>query len=167
MTRSTEHGNGPTPDPERDRERAGGQDGQGGQDGEQDPDGIGGRILDTTALVLAARGDLYMQALFRLAHQHVVPLLAPATCVADASAELHPHGRDALTAILRFPLVTLAALEEPQAVGSGILRSAHRPAATTAGHVAYLAAARQWPVITSAPEPLRTLYPDIEVQSLP
>jgi hypothetical protein len=128
---------------------------------------IGGRILDTTALVTAARGDLHMQALFKLAHQRVIALLAPATCVADASAELHPHGRDALTEILRFPLVTLAWLDEPQAVGSGILRSAHRPATTTAGHVAYLAAARQWPVITAAPGPLRELYPDIEVQTLP
>jgi hypothetical protein len=132
-----------------------------------DPASIGGRILDTTALVTAARGDLSMQALFKLAHQHVIALLAPATCVADAAAELHPQGRDALTAILRFPLVTLAVLDEPQAVGSGILRSAHRPSPTTAGHVAYLAAARQWPVITAAPEPLRRLYPDIEVQTLP
>ncbi|MEO3753479.1 hypothetical protein [Streptomyces sp. B6B3] len=138
-----------------------------GAEGTESSDGIGGRILDTTALITAARGDLYMRALFSLAHRRVIPLLAPATCVADASAALHPHGRDALTAILRFPLVTLAGLDESQAVGSGILRSAHRPVATTAGHVAYLAAARQWPVITSAPTPLRTLYPSIEVETLP
>jgi PIN domain nuclease of toxin-antitoxin system len=130
-------------------------------------DAIGGRILDTGALVAAARGDLYMRALLATAHAHVIPLLAPATCVADASADLHPHGRDALTAIMRFPLVAFAALDEAQAVGSGILRSAHRPAATTLGHVAYLAAARQWPVITAAPGPLRALYPSIAIEHLP
>ncbi|WP_062205343.1 hypothetical protein [Streptomyces sp. NBRC 109706] len=130
-------------------------------------DAIGGRILDTTALVAAARGSLHMRALLSTAHRQVIPLLAPATCVADASAALQPHGRDALTAILRFPLVAFASLDEAHAVGSGILRSAHRPAATTPGHVAYLAAARQWPVITASPEPLRTLYPAIDVELLP
>ncbi|ONK14661.1 hypothetical protein [Streptomyces sp. MP131-18] len=130
-------------------------------------DAIGGRILDTSALVAAARGDLFMRALLETAHEHVIPLLAPASCVADAAADLHPHGRDALTTIMRFPLVTFAALDESQAVGSGILRSAHRPAATTPGHVAYLAAARQWPVITTAPGPLRTLYPAIAIELLP
>ena len=108
-----------------------------------------------------------MQALLSLAHRHVIPLLAPATCVADAAADLHPFGRDALTAILRFPLVTLAELTETQAVGSGILRSAHAPADTTTGQVAYLAAARQWPVITAAPEPLRALYPNLMLEVLP
>lgn len=130
-------------------------------------DGIGGLILDTSALVTAARGSLHMQALFSLSHARVIPLLAPATCVADAAADLHPHGREALTAILRFPLVTLAALDEHQATGSGILRSAHSPAGTTEGHVAYLAAARRWPVITADPGPLRRLYPDIEIETLP
>ncbi|MDT0310179.1 hypothetical protein RM780_24960 [Streptomyces sp. DSM 44917] len=128
---------------------------------------IGGRILDTSALVAAARGDLYMRALLSSAHRHVIPLLAPATCVADASADLHPHARDALGAIMRFPLVAFAPLEESQAIGSGILRSAHRPSPTTLGHVAYLAAARQWPVITAAPDPLRTLYPAIAIELLP
>ncbi|SOD60328.1 hypothetical protein SAMN06297387_10292 [Streptomyces zhaozhouensis] len=128
---------------------------------------IGGRILDTTALVAAAQGSPHMRALLSTAHRHVIPLLAPACCVADASADLHPHGRDALTAILRFPLVTFAPLDEAHAVGSGILRSAHRPMTTTPGHVAYLAAARQWPVITATPDPLRTLYPAIDLVLLP
>ncbi|MDT0266805.1 hypothetical protein RM844_10925 [Streptomyces sp. DSM 44915] len=128
---------------------------------------IGGRILDTTALLAAARGAPHMRALLSTAHRHVIPLLAPASCVADAAADLHPHGRDALTAILRFPLVAFAPLDEAHAVGSGILRSAHRPSATTPGHVAYLAAARRWPVITATPEPLRALYPSIGLELLP
>ncbi|MFE2528782.1 hypothetical protein ACFXEL_31685 [Streptomyces sp. NPDC059382] len=40
-------------------------------------------------------------------------------------------------------------------------------ASTTASHVAYLAAARQWPVITGEADQLRALYPDIEVEDLP
>lgn len=129
---------------------------------------IGGRILDTTALVAAARGSLYMQALLSTAHQRVIPLLVPTTALADAFAELKPDATQALAAIAQFPLITLAPLDEADARGSGILRANVAVASdTTTGHVTYLAVARQWPVVTSAPDRLRALYPDIEVEPLP
>ncbi|GHH54807.1 hypothetical protein [Streptomyces candidus] len=129
---------------------------------------IGGRILDTTALAAAARGSLYMQALLSIAHQRVIPLLAPSTALSDAYASLKPDAAHALSAILRFPLLTVAALDEADARGAGLLRSnVDTGAGTAAGHVAYLAAARQWPVITGEPDRLRALYPDIELEDLP
>ncbi|MFD3889952.1 hypothetical protein [Streptomyces microflavus] len=129
---------------------------------------IGGRILDTTALTAAASGSLYMQALLSIAHQRVIPLLVPSTALSDAYASLKPDGGHALSAIIQFPLLTVVPLDEADARGAGILRSnVDTAASTAAGHVAYLAAARQWPVITGEPDRLRALYPDIEVEDLP
>ncbi|MGA5643333.1 hypothetical protein ACPCTN_31905 [Streptomyces cinereoruber] len=129
---------------------------------------IGGRILDTTALAAAARGSLYMQALLSVAHQRVIPLLVPSTALSDAYANLKPDAGHALSAIIQFPLLTVAALDEADARGAGLLRSnVGSEAGTAAGHVAYLAAARQWPVITGEPDRLRVLYPDIELEDLP
>ena len=129
---------------------------------------IGGRILDTTALTAAARGSLYMQALLSIAHQRVIPLLVPATALSDAYADLKTDAAHALSTIAQFPLLTVAPLDEADARGAGILRAnVDCEASTTAGHVAYLAAARQWPVITGDPERLRALYPDIETEALP
>jgi hypothetical protein len=129
---------------------------------------IGGRILDTTALVATARGSLYMQALLSTAHQRVIPLLVPATALADAFAGLKPDASHALATIMQFPLLTLAPLDEADARGSGILRAGVGVTAdTTAGHVAYLAAARQWPVVTGDPDRLCALYADIETEALP
>jgi len=129
---------------------------------------IGGRILDTTALTAAARGSLYMQALLSIAHQRVIPLLVPSTALSDAYADLKPDAAHALSAIIQFPLLTVAALDEADARGAGLLRSnLDSEAGTAAGHVAYLAAARQWPVITGEPNRLRALYPDIELEDLP
>jgi hypothetical protein len=50
---------------------------------------IGGRILDTSALVQAARGTPYMQALLYISHEHLIPLVIPAPCLADALAGLN------------------------------------------------------------------------------
>ncbi|GHI98044.1 hypothetical protein [Streptomyces olivaceus] len=129
---------------------------------------IGGRILDTTALTAAARGSLYMQALLSIAHQRVIPLLVPTTALSDAYSDFKADTSHALATIVRFPLLTVAPLDEADAQGVGILRAnTDSRASTTAGHVAYLAAARQWPVITGEPDRLRALYPDIETESLP
>ncbi|MDW8804378.1 hypothetical protein P1P68_06115 [Streptomyces scabiei] len=133
---------------------------------------IGGRILDTTALTATARGSVYMQALLSIAHKRVIPLLVPATALSDAYADLKPDAAHALATIMEFPLLTLAPLDEPDARGAGLLRAnatstADLAADLAAGHVAYLAAARQWPVVTGHPDRLRALYPEIETEALP
>jgi len=130
---------------------------------------IGGRILDTSALTAAARGSLYMQALLSVAHQRVIPLLVPTTALSDAYADLKPDAQHALHTIVQFPMLTLAPLTEEDARGAGALRAANPEVVSdaTAGHVAFLAAAREWPVITGDSARLRALYPTIEVESLP
>ena len=42
---------------------------------------IGGRILDTSALLQAARGTPYMQALLYISHEHLITLVIPAPCL--------------------------------------------------------------------------------------
>ncbi|MGP3749980.1 hypothetical protein [Streptomyces sp. IBSNAI001] len=110
-----------------------------------------------------------MQALLSVAHQRVIPLLVPTTALSDAYADLKPDAQQALHAIAQFPMLTLAPLSEEDARGAGALRAAHPQvnSDTTAGHVAFLAAAREWPVISADGGRLRALYPDIEVEALP
>ncbi|WP_031102497.1 hypothetical protein [Streptomyces sp. NRRL S-146] len=129
---------------------------------------IGGRILDTSALTAAARGSLYMQALLSVAHQRVIPLLVPTTALSDAYADLKPDAQHALHTIVQFPMLTLAPLTEEDARGAGTLRAqSGTPADLTMGHVAFIAAAREWPVISGAGARLRALYPDVEIEDLP
>lgn len=129
---------------------------------------IGGRILDTSALTAAARGSLYMQALLSVAHQRVIPLLVPTTALSDAYADLKPDAQHALHTIVQFPMLTLAPLTEEDARGAGTLRAqSGTPADLTTGHVAFIAAAREWPVISGSGARLRALYPDVEIEDLP
>lgn len=128
----------------------------------------GGRILDTSALTAAALGDRYMQALLLVAQEQSVPLLVPAGALSDAAASLSRQQQLALEEIVRFPMMRFAPMGEAESLGSGALRASSQAAGeTTAGHVVYLAAAHQWPVVTASPDRLRDLYPQISVETLP
>ena len=70
---------------------------------------IGGRILDTSALVQAARGTPYMQALLYISHEHLIPLVIPAPCLADALAGLDdPQQQARLFDLVRSPIAKVA-----------------------------------------------------------
>lgn len=58
-----------------------------------------------------------MQAMLSVAHQRVIPLLVPSTALSDAYADLKPDAAHALSAIVQFPLLTVAALDEADARG--------------------------------------------------
>ncbi len=131
---------------------------------------IGGRILDTSALVEAARGTPYMQALLYISHEHLIPLVIPAPCLADALAGLDdPEQQARLFDLLRSPMARVAHFGAAEATGTGLLRSGARPtrASTGAGHAAYLAASRGWPVVSARPGPIRAMHPDVVIEPLP
>src|SRR5262249_27901454 len=66
---------------------------------------IGGRILDTSALLQAARGTPYMQALLYISHEHLITLIIPAPCLADALARLKdPEQQARLFDLLKSPM---------------------------------------------------------------
>ena len=131
---------------------------------------IGGRILDTSALVEAARGAPYMQALLYISHEHLIPLVIPAPCLADALAGLDdPEQQARLFDLLRSPMARVAHFGAAEATGTGLLRSGALPAraSTAAAHAAYLAASRGWPVVSARPGPIRAMHPDVVIEPLP
>ena len=92
---------------------------------------IGGRILDTSALVQAARGTPYMQALLYISHEHLIPLVIPAPCLADALAGLNdPEQQARLFDLVRSPIAKVAQFGASEATGTGLLRASadHEPA---------------------------------------
>lgn len=131
---------------------------------------IGGRILDTSALVQAARGRPYMQALLYISHEHLIMLVIPAPCLSDALATLDdPEDQARLFDLLRSPIATVARFGETEARGTGLLRSgtASNGAGTACAHAAFLAADRGWPVVSAQPGPIRAMHPDVEIELLP
>jgi hypothetical protein len=131
---------------------------------------IGGRILDTSALVQAARGTPYMQALLYVSHEMLITLLIPAPCLADALAGIDdPEQQARLFDLLKSPIAKVAQFGAAEATGTGLLRAGALPAraSTGAAHVAYLAADRGWPVVSARPGPIRTMHPQVEIEPLP
>jgi hypothetical protein len=131
---------------------------------------IGGRILDTSALVQAARGTPYMQALLYISHEHLIPLVIPAPCLADALAGLNdPEQQARLFDLVRSPIAKVAQFGAAEATGTGLMRATARPtrASTSSAHAAYLAADRGWPVVSARPGPIRAMNPDVEIEPLP
>jgi hypothetical protein len=131
---------------------------------------IAGRILDTSALVEAARGTPYMQALLYVSHELLITLVIPAPCLADALAGLDdPEQQARLFDLLRSPIARVAQFGAAEATGTGLLRSGARPARASAGsaYAAYLAADRGWPVVSARPGPIRAMHPEVEIEPLP
>lgn len=131
---------------------------------------IGGRILDTSALLQAARGTPYMQALLYVSHELLITLVIPAPCLADALADLDdPQQQARLFDLVRSPIASVAQFGAAEATGTGLLRASARAVkgCTGAAHAAFLAADRGWPVVSAAPGPIRALHPEVEIEPLP
>ena len=122
-----------------------------------------------------------MQALLYISHEHLIMLVIPAPCLADALASLDdPEDQERLFDLLRSPIARMAPFGETEARGTGLLRSGSYPggsrpgqasaapaAGTAAAHAAFLAADRGWPVVSAIPEPIRALHPEVEIEPLP
>lgn len=131
---------------------------------------IGGRILDTSALIQAARGTPYMQALLYVSHEHLITLVIPAPCLAEALARLDdPQQQARLFDLLKSPIAKVAQFGAHEATGTGLLRASALPirASAASAHAAYLAADRGWPVVSARPGPIRALHPQVEIEPLP
>ena len=131
---------------------------------------IGGRILDTSALLQAARGTAYMQALLYISHEHLIPLVIPAPCLADALAALDdPQHQARLFDLVRSPIAKVEPFGTMEATGTGLMRAGARPtrASSSSAHAAYLAADRGWPVVSARPGPIRAMHPEVEIEPLP
>jgi hypothetical protein len=134
---------------------------------------IGGRVLDSSALVDAATGkSIYVRALVQTAVQHGIVLAVPTAALTTAWAAVTDRERPRLEVLLDTPVTVIDVLDRAAARDTGLLlaKAASGPAAQTqvaAGQVALSARRRNWPVVSTDPQPVRAIDPDLDFESLP
>lgn len=132
---------------------------------------IGGRVLDTSALVDFASGkSVYTQALVWVAVEQGIVLAVPAAALMAAWAALPPSDPDPLDVLLGLPVTVVDPLDEVSAREAAKLAAAGVSdpyGCIAAGHVAWSARNRGWPIVTSEPEVLRALGADLLLEPLP
>lgn len=132
---------------------------------------IGGKVLDRTAIQdLAEAKSVYAAALGRVCIEHGITLAVPSTALMDAAAGVAPANWPFLDLLLDMPVTVVVNLDQPTAIAAGV--AAHdthltREYDAAAAHTVYVAASRDWPVVTAAPAPLLAIDPTVEVEQLP
>ncbi|MET7424941.1 hypothetical protein [Dactylosporangium sp. NPDC005555] len=130
---------------------------------------VGGRILDSSAILGFVAGTPYSSAIVWHAVDQGVVLAVPAAALAEAWAQTSPKDYDVLKVLLSLPVVVVDDLTAADAVDSGVLFSGDGgPALIAAAHVVRRAQARPgWAIVTDRPDVLRTLDPYAEIDELP
>ena len=108
---------------------------------------IGGRVLDTSALLAFARGtSIYAAAAIWTAVEESIVLVVPSTAVATALTELADDHRPVLDVLLHLPVTVIDVLDEARARIVGQL-GGHQADA----HAVACAQERGWPLLTAHP----------------
>ena len=129
---------------------------------------IGGRVLDTSAVVqFASNTSVYMQSAVWVALEESLVLAIPSASLAEAWAQAHPSGHDALEVLLGLPITVIEPLDAAHSRPVGELLAAAPGTDLRVGHVAHVARRRGWPVITAAVDPLRQVDAELDVEELP
>lgn len=132
---------------------------------------IGGRVLDTSALEDFATGkSVYTQALVWVALEQGIVLAIPAAALMAAWAVLPPSDPDPLDVLLGLPVTVVDPLDERSAREAAKLAAAGVAdpyGCIAAGHVAWSARQRGWPIVTAEPDVLRLLGADLILETLP
>jgi hypothetical protein len=129
---------------------------------------IGGRILDSSAILAFVAGAPYPSAVVWHAVKQNVVLAIPSAALSEAWAYARPEDYDVLEVLLGLPVVVvvddLGAVVRPPVP----LRRDPHPAAHPAAHVVRRGRERPgWAIVTGRAEALRALDPDVEVDELP
>jgi hypothetical protein len=130
---------------------------------------VGGRILDSSAILGFVAGKPYSSAIVWHAVDQGVVLAVPAAALAEAWAQTSPKDYDVLRVLLSLPVVVVDALTAADACDSGALFDGDgNPSLIAAAHVVRRAQARPgWAIVTDRPETLRSLDPHAEIDELP
>lgn len=130
---------------------------------------VGGRILDSSAILGFVAGKPYSSAIVWHAVDQGVVLAVPATALAEAWAQTSPKDYDVIKVLLSLPVVVVDELTVADACDSGsLLAGEGGPALVVAAHVVRRAQARPgWAIVTDRAETLRILDPSAEVDELP
>jgi hypothetical protein len=125
---------------------------------------IGGKVLDPSALAAQAQGSIAMQTWLAVTVPTGLVLYLPELVAAEAQA-VYP-GNERLGRLLRFPTVYRAELSRADAPKVARLLVEAKAWDGTAGHVILVARQRGWPVLTTDPDRLRRIAPDLDVDLL-
>jgi hypothetical protein len=125
---------------------------------------IGGRILDSSAILAFVAGAPYPSAVVWHAVEANVVLAIPSAALSEAWAYARPEDYDVLEVLLGLPVVVVvddlgAVVRPPVPPGSDPHAAAHvvRRGRERPG----------WAIVTGRAEALRALDPDVEVDELP
>lgn len=116
---------------------------------------IGGKVPDASAVAALVRGRLSAMAWFDTAWALSLPLYLPTLALAEVRAVRPDAGPQ------------LAELDAAAAGWVNQLLLAAEVFDGCAGHVVHVARTRDWPVVTSDPEPLLPLDSSLEIENLP
>lgn len=130
---------------------------------------VGGRILDSSAILGFVAGKPYSSAIVWHAVDQGVVLAVPAAALAEAWAQTPPKDHDVLKVLLSLPVVVIDELTVSDAMDSGAMFAGDgRPSLVAAAHVVRRAQARPgWAIVTDRAETLRRLDPYAEIDELP
>ncbi|WP_433199351.1 hypothetical protein ACQP00_26820 [Dactylosporangium sp. CS-047395] len=130
---------------------------------------VGGRILDSSAILGFVAGKPYSSAIVWHAVDQGVVLAVPAAALAEAWAQTSPKDYDVLKVLLSLPVVVVDDLTAADAMDGGAMFAGDGgPATVAAAHVVRRAQARPgWAIVTDRADVLRTLDPQAEIDELP
>lgn len=118
-----------------------------------------GLTLDAGGLIALDRGDRKMLALLARAREHGDRITVPATVLAQVLRS--PARQARVVRLCRHPATDLVALDGPEASAVGLLLAESRTADIVDAHVLICARRAQQAMVTSDPDDIARLAPDV------
>jgi hypothetical protein len=130
---------------------------------------VGGRILDSSAILGFVAGKPYSSAIVWHAVDQGVVLAVPAAALAEAWQQTSPKDYDVLRVLLSLPVVVVDEMTTADAVDSATLLGGDGgPGLVAAAHVVRRAQARPgWAIVTDRADTLRAMDPQAVLDELP
>ena len=126
---------------------------------------IGGKVLDASFVAALVRGSLAAGAWLDTARLVGLALYLPTLALSEVRAVCPDAGAE-LAELLGHPGVVLGELDAAAAAQVEQLLTEVGVFDALAGHIAYVARSRSWPVLTADPDRLRRIAPDLEFDLL-
>jgi predicted nucleic acid-binding protein len=122
---------------------------------------MSGLTLDAGGLIALDRGDRRVLALLARAAERGLRVTVPATALAQAMR--NPARQVRLTRLVRQASTDLVALDGPGATATSLLLAASRTSDIVDAHVVICARRARQTIVTSDPDDLRRLDPDLRL----